>query len=107
MNKEFLIEKDDEGRTPLHLATINGYMDIVKFVIPLIGIENVNPIDRMFKTPYDNALIIEDFHLVNYLKIKGGEPGYKDPIVIKSILRKVKLGDIDFLAQLSLANPQP
>ena len=84
---------DKNGRTPLHFAAANNYLDIVQFILEKGDIKNINPKDVWGLTPYDEAEKGKHYELTEYLLIKGGKPGnsinknYKDQSII-SILTK-------------------
>ena len=47
---------DQDGRTALHLASCNGCVDVINFLLRLTPNINVNPIDTMNGTPLDDAI---------------------------------------------------
>ena len=51
-----LIRTNNDGRTPLHLASANGHLDVLKYLIQYVEIKDINPLDRWGGTPYDDAL---------------------------------------------------
>jgi len=46
---------DYDGRTALHLAVCNGFVDTVKFLMKNIDVGGLSVIDRMHNTPLDDA----------------------------------------------------
>jgi glutaminase len=61
---------DYDKRTPLHLASAAGHMDIVKYLIEN-GAE-ANPRDRWGATPLNDA---QDPQIIEYLENHGAERG--------------------------------
>lgn len=64
---------DDDQVTPLHIASEQGYLKIIKFIFDIFEnnrIENVNPIDRWGCTPYDLAVLNKNKIVINYLRNK-------------------------------------
>ena len=61
---------DYDQRTPLHLASTFGHLEVVKYLISN-GVK-VNPVDRWGATPLNDAktVVIQEF-----LKSKGGVKG--------------------------------
>lgn len=69
---------DYDKRTPLHLASSAGHIDIVKYLIDEGA--NVSPRDRWGATPLNDA---KDSKIIEYLKSHGAERGIeqKCPVV--------------------------
>ena len=61
---------DYDGRTPLHLACSNGHLDIVKYLIEVCNIKNIEPKDRWDNTPYDDAKRGDFKDIIEYLESK-------------------------------------
>lgn len=59
---------DYDGRTPLHLACSNGHLDIVKYLIEVCKIENIEPKDRWDNTPLDDAKRGNFKEIIEYLE---------------------------------------
>ena len=72
---EELSNGDYDRRTPLHLSASNGHLDVVEYILELLGFEHVNPVDRWAGTPYDDALRENNQEVANYLRSVGGKPG--------------------------------
>merc|ERR1711962_1283563 len=50
---EDLNQSDYDRRTPLHLAASNGHLNVVRFIVDIVGESGINPIDPWDGTPYD------------------------------------------------------
>lgn len=72
---EELTTGDYDYRTPLHLASSNGHLDVVDYLLSEVGFEHVNPIDRWNGTPYDDALRDNHTEVAEYLRSVGGRRG--------------------------------
>ena len=57
---------DDEGWTPLHIASIEGYLDMVKYISQ--DLEDENPADNEGDTPLDIAAQKGYLEVFNYCK---------------------------------------
>lgn len=66
---------DYDNRTPLHLASSNGHLNVVKYLIDTGKLMNINPIDRWGGTPYDDAIRESYDDIATYLKSIGGKSG--------------------------------
>ena len=58
---------DYDGRTPLHLASSNGHLNIVKYLIEHSLLKNINPKDRWGNTPLDDAKRENFGEIIDYL----------------------------------------
>ena len=66
---------DYDNRTPLHLASSNGHLNVVKYLINFGKVININPIDRWGGTPYDDAIRESYDEIATYLESIGGKSG--------------------------------
>lgn len=57
-------------RTPMHLAAMSGYIEVVEYLVEN-GYE-VNPKDRWGSTPLNDAT---DDEIIEFLEANGGERG--------------------------------
>ena len=57
--------QDNQGRTPLHYAAMNGHFDVIKLLIPVT--RNLIPEDRMGMTPIKYAAINGHFKLIHLM----------------------------------------
>ena len=69
------IQEDYDFRTPLHLAASNGHLNVVRFIVDIVGAEMINPTDRWNGTPYDDAVREHYDDVADYLLSIGGRPG--------------------------------
>lgn len=72
---EELTQGDYDHRTPLHLAASNGHLNVVQYILEIIGEDHVNPRDRWNGTPYDDAIRDNYIDVAGYLESCGGKPG--------------------------------
>ena len=70
-----LVNQDYDKRTPLHLAASNGHLDVAEWIVDVVGLNHVNPVDRWSGTPYDDALREKHMDVAEYLRSIGGLPG--------------------------------
>lgn len=66
---------DYDRRSPLHLAASNGHLKVVQYLHEQGGVDDVNPIDRMNGTPYDDAVREGHHEIAEYLLRVGGKSG--------------------------------
>lgn len=57
--------EDNQGRTPLHYAAMNGHIEVVKLLIPVT--KNLIPEDKMGMTPFRYASMNGHFKLIHLL----------------------------------------
>ena len=86
---EDLIQVDYDHRTPLHLAAANGHLDVVRYIVDIVGEDGINPVDRWGGTPFDDAAREKHSGVVGYLSSFGGKPGFKIGIGVKHILHHI------------------
>ena len=65
-SKDFINEVNEEGGTPIHSAAEFGYLDIVKFLVPLS--ENTNYPNKNGETPIDLARKNKHENIVTFLE---------------------------------------
>lgn len=70
-----LTVEDYDHRTPLHLAASNGHLQAVIYLVERVGVKNVNPVDRRFNTPFDDALREKHEEVAAFLHNVGGKHG--------------------------------
>lgn len=58
---------DYDGRTSLHLASSNGHLNIIKYLIEHSLLKNINPKDRWGNTPLDDAKRENFVDIIDYL----------------------------------------
>ena len=75
INPEDLSRGGYDGRTPLHLASANGHLSVLKYLVSKKVIEDINPVDRWGGTPYDDALREQNDEVADYLQSVGGISG--------------------------------
>jgi len=63
---------DYDNRTPLHLASSNGHLNVVKYLIGQGGVKNINPVDRWGGTPLDDSNRERHVEVSKFLMTKGG-----------------------------------
>ena len=64
-------DADYDGRTPLHLASSEGQLEVIEYLVDA-GLKNINPIDRYGNTPYDDAVRGNFDDITLFLKQHGG-----------------------------------
>lgn len=70
-------EGDYDGRTPLHIAASNNFIEIVKVLLNVEGII-VNPIDNFGMTPYHDAMVNKNYEVAQVLKKEHGMIVHRD-----------------------------
>ena len=94
-----LQQGDYDDRTPLHLASAEGHLDVVKFLID-VGI-NVNSADRWGGHPLDDALIHDHEAVVLLLKEYGAREGDSRHVQSNGMIEYGSLyGNQDTVAEL-------
>jgi len=74
--EKFIQYSDDDKVTPLHVAAIWGYLDIVKFLVEK-GFD-INAKDAWNKTPLYRAVAKDHFEIAKFLIAKGADKSVKD-----------------------------
>lgn len=64
-NKNLVHCSDEEGKTPLHIATINGHYEIVEYLIQ--NGADCNAQDKYGWTPLHNAACSREEKLIHFL----------------------------------------
>jgi hypothetical protein len=75
-----LLQSDDEGDTPLHVAVDNGYLSIVKELLKKIKSENIDIKNKHGETPLSLAACCGDKEVVRELLAAGASPFMCDSI---------------------------
>ena len=71
IKNNFINSPDSDGETPLHVAAINGHLDIVKLLCSIKGI-NINSRANNLETPLQWAISYGHINVVKYmLDLKG------------------------------------
>ena len=63
---------DYDSRTPIHLASAEGHLETVKFLVEVVGVD-INPVDRFGGTPLTDAIRHKTKNVEDYLRSKGGK----------------------------------
>ena len=67
--------RDNNGRTPLHVAASNGHLDVCKYIMEKI--QDKNPRDNSGQTPIDKAHAKNHLKVVNFMENYNFEPKSK------------------------------
>jgi len=71
-NKRVLEGRDEFQNTPLHLASGNGHLEVVKFLVSQGA--NVNALNDAGNTPLHWAALLGELQVVEYLLSQGADP---------------------------------
>ena len=69
--------EDDVGKAPIHLATINGHCDVVKYFID-IAPDTINFQSDDGKTPLHYAVLVGEYEIYNLLVERGADLTIRD-----------------------------
>jgi len=103
---------DQDGRTALHLASCNGCIDIINFLLKHTPSINVNPVDMMGGTPLDDANRHKQRVAITMLQTVGAlqEGDEQIPALIKlqqqSISRKGRSARISEVVDRAMKSPE-